>query len=384
VDRLLSPAAAGASRSPKSWVAVPLAFFAIYVIWGSTYLAIRFGVESLPPFLMAGVRFVVPGAVLVLWARMRGATAATSRQWRSAGIVGTFLLLGGNGIVTWAEQWVPSGLTALIIASVPIWMGLMTWMIEPAARPRAQGIAGLLLGFAGVAILVDFAGSTGGDGRLLPGSLSLLLAAAFWAAGSLVARRIDLPENLLLSTGMQMLGGSAALLLTGTLLGEWGRLDLGAVTVKSLLALGYLIVFGSIVAFSAYVYLLRATTPAKVSTYAYVNPTVAVLLGWALADEAITERMLVAAAIIVTSVIMITTERTESGIRTRSPASRPGGRGSVRGDRGESRLERLPTAPLEELHEVGVVGVLPEGPKKRGPRRGIVPPKEGEDPTLLQ
>jgi drug/metabolite transporter (DMT)-like permease len=127
-----------------------LAFLAVYIIWGSTYLAIRFGVESMPPFLMASVRFAIPGVALVWWRRARGAPAPTLPHWRSAAIVGALLLLGGNGIVTWAEQWVPSGLTALLIASVPLWMGVMNWMIEPAARPKARGIAGLFLGFAGL------------------------------------------------------------------------------------------------------------------------------------------------------------------------------------------------------------------------------------------
>lgn len=284
-------------------------FLAVYIIWGSTYLAIRFGVESMPPFLMAAVRYVVPGALMYAWMRRRGAPAPTGRQWRNAAVVGALMLLGGNGIVTWAEQWVPSGLTALIIASVPLWMGLMNWMVEPASRPRARGITGIFLGFAGVAILVKPGGDLAGDPRTVGAALAIVLASGLWAAGSLVARKADSPPSPFLATAMQMLTGAGALAITGTLSGEWGRLDLAAVTVKSALALFYLMTFGSIVALSAYVWLLQVTTPAKVSTYAYVNPVVAVLLGWALAAESVSGRTLTAAAIIILAVVLITTER---------------------------------------------------------------------------
>jgi drug/metabolite transporter (DMT)-like permease len=304
---------------PPSRLALAAAFLAVYVIWGSTYLAIRFGVETMPPFLMASVRFLVPGALLVAWRRAQRVPAASRAQWRSAAIVGTLLLLGGNGLVTWAEQWVPSGLAALLVGSVPLWMGLMTWAIEPAARPRARGIAGLLLGFVGVGILVDPRGELGGNGQIFVGALGIVAASAFWAAGSLTARRVDLPKDLLYATGMQMLTGGASLFLAGTLAGEWTRVDPGAVSAKSLLSLLYLLVFGSLVAFSAYAWLLRATTPAKVSTYAYVNPVVAVLLGWALAGEPLTARTLVSAAIIVASVAMITTD----GLRRVRPVQPP-------------------------------------------------------------
>jgi drug/metabolite transporter (DMT)-like permease len=304
---------------PPSRLALAAAFLTVYVIWGSTYLAIRFGVETIPPFLMAAFRYLVPGAILVAWRRARGVPAGTPVQWRSAAIVGTLLLLGGNGLVTWAEQWVPSGLAALLVASVPIWMGLMSWAIEPAARPGARGIAGLLLGFLGVGILVDPRGELGGEAQLFAGAVGIVAASAMWAAGSLTARRVNLPKDPLLSTGMQMLTGGAALLLAGTLAGEWGRLDPGAVSAKSALSLLYLTVFGSLVAFSAYAWLLRATTPAKVSTYAYVNPVVAVVLGWAFAGEPLTARTLVSAAIIVGSVVMITTD----GLRRVRPVQPP-------------------------------------------------------------
>ena len=188
-------------------------------------------------------------------------------------------------------------------------------MIEPSARPRARGIAGLFLGFAGVGILVDPRGDLAADPQLFAGALAVVVASALWAGGSLYSRRAELPDDPLLSTGLQMLSGAAALAVVGTITGEWARLDPAAVSAKSALALLYLIVFGSIVAFTAYVWLLRATTPAKVSTYAYVNPVVAVFLGWLLAAEAVSGRTLGAAAVIVASVVMITTEKTREGAR---------------------------------------------------------------------
>ena len=294
-------------RTPST-LAVGLGFLAIYVIWGSTYLAIRFGVETLPPFLMAAVRFVAPGAAMYAWLRFRGTSAPSATQWRNTAIVGTLLLLGGNGIVTWAEQWVPSGLTALLIASVPLWMGLLNWVLEPATRPGPRAISGILLGFVGVGVLVNPAGELGADRSLFLGSAMIVVASALWAAGSLTSRRVDLPASPFLSTAMQMITGSAALALVGTATGEWGRIDLAAVSTKSLLSLLYLMTFGSVVALSAYVWLLKVSTPSKVSTYAFVNPVVAVFLGWLLAGETLSPQTFVAATVIVASVVLITTE----------------------------------------------------------------------------
>jgi drug/metabolite transporter (DMT)-like permease len=296
-------------RTPGTF-AVVLAFAAVYLIWGSTYLAIRFAVESMPPFLMAGARHLVPGLVLVAWAGRRRPPRPTPRQIRDTAVVGLLLLLGGNGLVTWAEQWVPSGLTALLVASVPLWMGLMSGLVEPASRPRARGIAGLVLGFAGVGLLVEPRGELAADARTLAGALGVLAAAFLWAAGSLWSRRADLPRDPLLATGIEMLAGSAGLALVGTALGEWPRVDPGAVTTRSALSLLYLATFGSIVGFSAYVWLLQVAAPAKVATYAYVNPVVAVVLGVTLGGEALGARTVAAAAVIVAAVVMITSERT--------------------------------------------------------------------------
>jgi drug/metabolite transporter (DMT)-like permease len=288
---------------------VLLAFAAVYVIWGSTYLAIRFAIETLPPFLMAGTRFVVAGAVLYAWAVLRGAGRPTARHWRSAAIIGGLLLLGGNGAVVWSEQRVPSGLAALLVCTVPLWMVVVPALRRGGTRPPAQVLAGVALGLTGVALLVG-PGRLAGSGGVDPlGALALVTGSLLWSTGSLYARRAPLPAAPLLGAAMEMLCGGALLLVAGLLTGEAARLDLAAVSPRSALALLYLTVFGSLVAFSAYVFLLRATTPARVSTYAFVNPVVAVLLGWAFAGEPVTGRTLIAAAVIVGGVVLITLRR---------------------------------------------------------------------------
>jgi drug/metabolite transporter (DMT)-like permease len=280
------------------------AFAAVYVLWGSTYLAIRFGVETIPPFLMAGTRHLTAGLLLYLWLRLRGGPRPDARHWRTAIFIGGLMLLGGNGLVTWAERRVPSGLAALIVASVPLWMALIDGA-QKRLRPRLPVVLGLLIGLAGLLVLVA-PGNLAGNGRVDPlGAGALLLAALSWTAGSLYSRHARLPRSILTTTAMEMIGGGALLWIAGLLFGEGSRLDLAAVSARSLLSLGYLIVFGSLIGFSAYVWLLHATTPARVSTYAYVNPIVAVLLGWALAGEAVTLRVALATVGIVASVVLI-------------------------------------------------------------------------------
>ncbi len=288
---------------------IAAAFLAVYVIWGSTYLAIRFAVETLPPLLMAGVRHFVSGVILVAWVARSRAIRPTREQYRDAAIVGLLLLLGGNGLVTWAEQWVPSGLTALLVATVPLWMALLNGVIDPATRPHARGWAGIALGLGGVALLVEPRGELAADARTLAGAFGVICAALLWATGSVYSRRAKLPRDRLLSTGMQMLSGALGLALAGLLAGEAARVHVDAVSMRSFLALLYLIVFGSIVGFTAYVWLLQVVSPSKVATYAFVNPAVAVLLGVTLGGETLAPRTLVATAIIVASVVAITTER---------------------------------------------------------------------------
>lgn len=301
-----------------------LAFLAVYVLWGSTYLAIRFAIETVPPFVMAGARFVVAGAILYAWMRWRGASAPRPSHWRGATVVGGLLLLMGNGGVVWAEQRVASGLAAVLIAVVPFWMVLFDWLHADGTRPGLAVLLGLVAGFAGVALLI-VPGEFAGAGHVDPlGAAALLFASVSWATGSLYSRRAPQPASLLLAAAMQMLVGGALLLAAGTVTGEWARLDLGAVSVRSVLSMGYLVLFGSIVGFSCYTWLLKATTPARVATYAYVNPAVAMLLGWGLGGEPLSSRALLAVAVIVGAVVVITTARARRGSRAAEPVAPSG------------------------------------------------------------
>lgn len=310
-------------RATRPQVALGLA--TVYLVWGSTYLAIRFAVETLPPFLMAGTRFVVAGTILYGWRRAAGFPRPTRAQWRAAGVVGALMLMVGNGGVTWAEQWVESGTTALMVASVPLWMVLMDWLRPGGRPPRPAVWAGILVGLAGVLLLF---GSPEIDPRYTAGWVALLLASIAWAAGSLYSRTAVLPAPLL-ATGMQMLAGGALLLLAGALTGEVRAIDPAAFSLRSVLALGYLIVFGSLLGYSAYVWLLRVTPPALASTYAFVNPVVAVFLGWLLAGERVTPRIVLASLVIVGGVALITVARArrrapDSPVRAAGPRRRPG------------------------------------------------------------
>ena len=295
-----------ADRAPRTQIL--LAFLAVYTIWGSTYLAIRFAVATMPPFLMAGVRFLIAGAILYLWLRLRGAERPKLIHWRSALVIGGLLLLGGNGGVSWAEVHVPSGLAALLVAAVPLWMALFDWIRPGGVRPTGLTLLGLVIGFAGVALLASQAESSG-TGPQLIGILALLVATCCWALGSLYARSAPVPSMPLLGTGMEMLAGGAVLVLVAGITGEFGQVHLAAISLKSLLALVFLILFGSLIGYSSYVWLLRHVPAARVSTYAYVNPVVAVFLGWAFASEPITWVTLVSAAVIISSVALITVSR---------------------------------------------------------------------------
>jgi drug/metabolite transporter (DMT)-like permease len=284
-----------------------LALMTVYIVWGSTYLAIRFAVETMPPFLMAGVRFLVAGLILYTWRRLAGDRPAVKIEWRSAAIIGFFLLVGGNGSVVWAEQHVPSGIAALIVGSAPLWMVTLDAIRPGGRRPSGRTILGVLIGFAGIVVLIgpgQFSGSGGIDSL---GVAALLLAAFMWAVGSLYSRHAPLPGSPLLGTGMEMLAGGGMLLLLGTLAGEWQQVDLQAISTQSWLGLLYLILFGSLLGFAAYTWLLRVAPTPLVSTYAYVNPLIAILLGSLLADETLTLRIVISALVIVSSVALINT-----------------------------------------------------------------------------
>jgi len=291
------------SEYRASLPAIWSALIVVYLIWGSTYLAIRFAVQTTPPFLMAAVRFIVSGGFLYALRRFRGDPQPKTREWRSAAIIGSFLLLGGNGGVVWAEQFVTSSLAALLVATIPPWMVLIDAFRPAGHRPGLISLAGILIGFGGVGLLIGSAAS-GADTRSLVGAGVLVLASLSWTMGSLYGRNARLPASQLLATGMEMLAGGTALMLAAIVLGEWSSFELAAVSRRSALALVYLTVIGSI-AFVAYVWLLRVAPTPLVATYAYVNPLVAVLLGYFLAQEPMTLRTLLAAALIIGSVVLV-------------------------------------------------------------------------------
>jgi drug/metabolite transporter (DMT)-like permease len=290
-------------------VQLAAAFVAVYIIWGSTYLAIAFADETMPPFPMAAARFLIAGALVYAWARSRGAARPTAANWKAAAIVGGLLLMAGNGVVSWAEQTVPSGLAALLVGTVPLWMAVIEWLRPGGHRPRLPLAIGLLLGFAGVALLFGPGALGGGKAASIAGALAIVCAAFCWASGSLYSRTAPLPSVPALGNGMEMLAGGALLLVLSLVTGQLGQIHLDHVSTRSWLGLLYLIVFGSIVAYSAYLYMLRKASVAAASTYAYVNPVVAVALGVAFNGEKLTPLTLVASAVIVAAVVVITTFR---------------------------------------------------------------------------
>jgi len=295
---------ASAIVSPARWRVV-LAFAAIYVIWGTTFLAIRYGVETIPPFLMGSARFFIAGGLLFVWARFKGIPIPRPTYWKPAVVASVFLMVGGQGTVTWAEQRIPSGLTAVLISVMPIWMLGLNWARPGGQRPDWKMITGLVVGFAGVVVLIG-PWQTGGRDVEVLAAVAVVFAALSWAAGSLYTRPVRMPVPHLMVTAMQMLSGAALLLVLGSALGEWGHVSSARISAVSVAAVVYLALAGSLVALSAYMWLLRVCPPSRVSTYAYVNPVVAVLLGWLVAGESFTPRMLVAAAIILGAVVLVT------------------------------------------------------------------------------
>jgi len=322
------PAGASVSRAANRQTAatvpaahVALALVTVYVLWGSTYLAMRLAVATIPPFLMAASRHFTAGVLLYTFARLRGAPRPRPEHWRSAAIIGGLLLMIGNGGVVWAEQRVSSGMASLLISSEPMWIVLFAWLRRDGRRPRPQVAAGLLVGLVGLALLVR-PGHSGGAGVDPLGVTALLLASVSWAAGSLYVQRATLPSSPLLSTSMQMLCGGGLLFAAGALAGEPAHFALSQVSAASALSVLYLVVFGSLIGFTAYTWLLRSASPVLVSTYAYVNPVVAVFLGWALIHETVTGGMLVGAAVSLLGVALITTASSGGMARRVEPGGR--------------------------------------------------------------
>jgi len=287
-----------------------LALFALYLVWGSTYLGIKVAIETIPPFFHAGIRFLISGLILVIWQRAAGHSLPTRKQWVSTAIIGTLLLLGGNGLVAWAEQSIPSGITALIIASSPMFLVIGEAIRPNGVKPNWQGIVGLLIGFAGIFILIGPTEVSGSATKLNPFGVAALLAAClFWSTGSLYSKTVTLPKSSLMNTGAQMLMGSMSLFIVSLITGELKGWDVTAVSTRSLYGLSYLILVGSLIGFASYGWLLQNAPISLVSTYAYVNPIVAVLLGTWLANEVLEPRIWVATGIIIGSVIFINSTR---------------------------------------------------------------------------
>jgi len=307
IQRQAGAPAAQAVASPQRWL-VLAAFAIVYFVWGSTYLAILFALETLPPFAMAAARFLVAGGAMYLFVRLLGGAAAPTRaEWRTTAIVGVLLLVFGNGLVVWAELRVASGVAALIVGVVPCCMVLVEWLRPNGTRPNAQVVMGLVLGLAGLFVLIGPDALMGGGRADYVGVAALVIASLTWAVGSIYSRHAPMPRSAVLGTAMEMLVASVGLAILALFHGDFSALaSTPRISMLSIAGWLYLVVFGSIVAFTAYVWLLRVSTPARVSTYAYVNPVVAVLLGYAIASEPLTTRMMVAAAVIVSGVLLIT------------------------------------------------------------------------------
>lgn len=327
-----------ASQPPVAKVV--LAFAAIYFIWGSTYLAIKFAIETIPPFFMAGTRFLVAGSVLYAFARGRGVPRPHRKNWLAAASVGGLLLLGGNGSLVWSEQRVASGLAAILLATIPIWMVLLDSLRKDGARLTGRVVGGLGIGLAGLGILVGPAKLWGSSRVDLLGAGVLMFGALSWSVGSLYSRGAKLPGSPFLASAMEMLAGGAMLIVLGFLAGEGKQLHWQAIALRSTAGLCYLIVFGSLLGFTAYIWLLGVVSTARVATYAYVNPIVAVFIGWGFGGELLSARELLATGTIVAAVALILSHR-----------PRPG---AVAPD-----TEGLPTIDEEQMMGIGGNGVSP-------------------------
>lgn len=283
---------------------VILAFAIVYLVWGSTYLFIRYADQTIPPFLLSATRFIVAGTLLSTWAMLRGAQWPTRENWKAIVIIGVLFFPCANAVVVWAETRIGSGIAALLVAVEPLWVAVLLTLFTRRWPPAAV-LAGIVLGFCGLVILVGPKLATGGAGVDVTVALALMGASFSWALGSVYGRTAPLPREPLLAAGLEMLVGGIGALLVGIVAGEPHRLVLAAVSERSIIALAYLTVLGSIVAFTAYNWLVTVEAPSRVATYAYVNPVIAVLLGAAVAGEPLTPRIGVAAFVIVTAVVLV-------------------------------------------------------------------------------
>ncbi|MDX6548608.1 MAG: hypothetical protein QOG33_2158 [Gaiellales bacterium] len=298
---------------------VVASFAAIYLIWGSTFLAIRWAVETIPPFPMMALRCLVGGGILLALSRLREPDSSwpTTRQWLGAAAVGMFLFVGCHGLLAREEQHVPSGIAALFLATIPLFVPLLAWGLTGSGRPSARTTGALVAGFGGVALLVAVQGSGGGGVSVADGAL-LLLSAFSWAAGTIATRVLPMPASPLTAAAAPLLAGSVVLAAISLATGEAGDVSVSAVSGRSLLGLGYLVVMGTVVTFAAYVWLLRRVPPTRVATYAFVNPAVAVLLGWAIAGESLSAGTLLATALIIVAVAAAVSDSSVSPSRRRA------------------------------------------------------------------
>lgn len=298
----MTPAAVAGRKKTR----ILLAFAAVYLVWGSTYLFIKLAIETIPPFIMGSSRLFAAGALLYVIARWRGGARPTLQDWRSATVTGVLMLTVGNGAVVWSEQTVPSGVVALIVSTVPIWIVLIDWLRPHGVRPRNPVFAGLAIGLAGMVILIG-PGAIVGQGNVNQiGALALLIGSLGWALGSILSKGSKRSGSPLAYAALQMISASAAMLVLAFLTGEPAAFSLWRVSPRSIASWVYLVLAGSIVGYTAYIYLLGQVSAAKVATYAYVNPVIAVLLGWAFANEPIGARTILAAVVILAGVAMIT------------------------------------------------------------------------------
>jgi drug/metabolite transporter (DMT)-like permease len=294
------------TSAPRGWK-VLLAFAIIYLVWGSTFLAIRVGVREVPPFLLAGIRFLIAGLVLFSWMRAKGTASPTTRQWFSATLLAVLIFVLDYGLLFWAERRVPSGIAAVMMATIPVFMTLSEILFLKTQRLTPRLGAALLVGIGGVLVLVSRSISFGDAPIDTIGAVALIVAAIGWSVGSALTRKLPLPSSKAMSSGAQMLAGGVLLTLTSWFLGEFHGFRVEAVSIKAWLSLAYLIIAGSIVAFTAYVWLIHHESPTKVGTYAYVNPVVAVLLGYFLGGEGLSLRTIVGTMLVLVSVVVITT-----------------------------------------------------------------------------
>ena len=315
-DGMVTPAMRPTEKPSISKLIV--AFGSIYFIWGSTYVAIRYAIQTLPGFLMAAVRFLLAGAVLCAVAYWQGARLSRPTAWRTAVATGFILLLLGHGAVVLAIHWVPSGLAALLLCTTPIWVALMEWALPGGKRPGGKVSTGILLGFLGIAMLVGV-GDLRNDEVDLLGVGILLLSSVAWGAGTIYSRRVPISSSPLMTSGMQMLTGGGWLFLASVFNGDLSRFHVDTISFQSILALGYLTLFGSIVAFTAYSWITKMTSPARAVTSSYVNPVVAVFLGHALAGEPLSYRMMLAMLTIILGVIVITSSQTALKVSMKLP-----------------------------------------------------------------